>query len=703
MKRVAAFALILLALGGLLPALVVLADRHEPPQGYVVEEVTSVGESAEDHDLVVVSFGKLFDGEVKLGDTAALSFEIVNLGRLPNTGDWTVLSDNATPDTGDDVTVASGTVLLPSGYSVKTRPPGVWWDTTGANTGVHTLTLSVVPVPGEILTDSNTMTLTVAIYELPEVEEYVIQEADVFATAFTEDHDLAVVSFETVFIGSVISGETVAFSFEIVNQGLLPNTGDWRVVSDNATADTGDDITIASGTAPLPSGFSLKTGPGGIPWDTTGANTGDHAVTLAVAPVGDEIARGNDANNRKTLTVTAIEQPNVQVTAVIPTAADGITPIGTADVSSGTTVNVNVKTLNHRTAPVTFGLALTDVTDSVTVAELSVSLSGDQEVTLGFAWDTTDASSGDHTLTATATLTGDAHTGDNSMSTTVPVRIVTGIIIVQGADAVFPADPNRSPLVLQDPDIATVARPVTSLFLGKADAILTQILGRVEIATVVQPLTEFFLSNADGITDRTFGPVGIATVAQPLLTGDLTSDADPTLLSYCLTGDIPCTFAEFILREADATSSTALAAISVPTTTETLSELFISNADATLDVGRLRDPISGFATIRSGSVHLQGRDTSTGAFLLVGGQVHFVAVDGSFEFSVAPGTYDILITAPGYVYVALIHVTLNAGQELVVPELTLPFGDANGDGKVGVEDLGFLGASFGEEWREITP
>lgn len=71
--------------------------------------------------------------------------------------------------------------------------------------------------------------------------------------------------------------------------------------------------------------------------------------------------------------------------------------------------------------------------------------------------------------------------------------------------------------------------------------------------------------------------------------------------------------------------------------------------------------------------------------------------------SVAPGTYDIVITAPGYIYVALTGIQLNSGDALDVPEVTLPFGDANGDGRIGVEDLAFVGSNFGEEWQEVIP
>ena len=153
-------------------------------------------------------------------------------------------------------------------------------------------------------------------------DELVVQEI-LPAAEPTEDHDLAVVSFNKLFVGTVISGDSLAFSFEIVNQGRLEDTASWSIVSDNATTgDTGDDITIASGDADLASGFSIRTGLGGISWDTAGAALGVHSVTLSVEPVPGEPA----GNNSKVLTLAIIGQPDVEVTAIVPTTSDGVTP-----------------------------------------------------------------------------------------------------------------------------------------------------------------------------------------------------------------------------------------------------------------------------------------------------------------------------------------------------------------------------------------
>ena len=496
----------------------------------------------------------------------------------------------------------------------------------------------------------------------------------------TEDHDLAVASFEKLFTGSVISGDTVAFSFEIVNQGLQQDTARWQLVSNNATAETADDITIASGDALLASGFSLRTGPGGISWNTSGAKTGDHTVTLSVGPVAGETTSGN---NSKTVTVAVIERPthDVAVTDIVPISGDGVTPLGTADfVLSGTIVNVEVSARNRGTVRETFGLALTDDTDSLTIASFDVTLDPGEGVTFGLPWETTVASTGDHTLTATATLTGDADTANNAASTTVRVRFIVTQIAIEGADALFPADPIESPIILQDPAITTLEVPVSAMFIGNDDASNEVRLTPVVISTVKGPVTSFFLKNQDATANLTLEPVLIDTLALP-----------NTAL---------------FLRAADGISTITLSSVNVPTEKVAVSEAFIRNADAIFDPDIVRDPFASRATIRSASVHLQGRADSNGAFLLVDGQRHFVKPDGSFNFEVDPGTHNIQIMAPGYLTVDVVSPTgsdlvLNAGDVLTIPELTMVYGDANGDGAIDVKDLALGGRNFGETPGEV--
>ena len=119
---------------------------------------------------------------------------------------------------------------------------------------------------------------------------------------------------------------------------------------------------------------------------------------------------------------------------------------------------------------------------------------------------------------------------------------------------------------------------------------------------------------------------------------------------------------------------------------------------------KLRNPFTEAAqgaSIRSGSgIHLQGRTESTGAYLWVNGEVHFVDRTGQFDFIVEPKTYRIEIRAPGYVPVRIVsqsneNIKLEGGDVLIIPDINIPFGDANGDGAIDVRDLGIQALNLG--------
>ena len=514
----------------------------------------------------------------------------------------------------------------------------------------------------------------------PTGDELVIGAAAVPQAA--QDHDLAVATFEKLFTGSVISGDTVAFSFEIVNQGLQQDTARWQLVSNNATAETADEITIASGDALLASGFSLRTGPGGISWNTSGARTGDHTVTLSVDPVSGE---SDTANNSRSVTVRLIERPlhDVAVTTTTVTSGDGVTPIGTSDIPSGTLLGVNVTTLNRGSVLDTFLLELTDDTDNRLIDSLHVTIGPGEQVTLGLFWNTSGASSGDHTLTATAILSGDADTTNNAFSTAVPLRIAQAEIFISGADAIFPPDPTGSPLVLMNPGISTEVQPLTARFLENHDAVFQSGLADPAIGTLPQPLSGTIIVNEDA----TFGE------GMVLQDPNLTTQVQPLTSNF--------------IENHDAHFQSGLLNIIIPVEAQGLTSTFVRNQDAVFGPGiQLRDPFAGagaagVATIRSASVHLQGRPDSTGAFLRVNGQDNFVDSNGSFSFTVAPGTHRIQIRAPGYLTVDVVSpsgfdTTLNAGDLLIIPELTMVYGDANGDGVIDVRDLAAGASNFGQ-------
>ncbi len=104
-----------------------------------------------------------------------------------------------------------------------------------------------------------------------------------------------------------------------------------------------------------------------------------------------------------------------------------------------------------------------------------------------------------------------------------------------------------------------------------------------------------------------------------------------------------------------------------------------------------------------GRVKLQSRDDSWGGYVQVGNEVYFLEADGRFRAAIPSGVQDIYIRAPGYVPVLISRARINPGELLTIPELTLPFGDANGDGRVDILDLSIAAGNFGDTIRRLPP
>lgn len=143
--------------------------------------------------------------------------------------------------------------------------------------------------------------------------------------------------------------------------------------------------------------------------------------------------------------------------------------------------------------------------------------------------------------------------------------------------------------------------------------------------------------------------------------------------------------------------ATGLDTVSLP-----LTAIFLGNAQARHEGKLDLIPMLLQGQVR-GVVHLEGQKTSLGGYVAVGAEVHFLEPGGGFSFPWSGGPADIVIKAPGYLSVVVSRAEVAAGAVLTVPELTLPFGDANGDGRIDVLDLSIAAANFGEATRQIPP
>lgn len=171
---------------------------------------------------------------------------------------------------------------------------------------------------------------------------------------------------------------------------------------------------VADGSSLLQPGFPIKSGPSSIPWGTTGARTDDHVLTLVVEPAPQEVTTNS---NSAAVGVSRVEQPThaVAVGGLAPTTADGVSSIGTSDAPSGPVlnVNINVSVLNRGSVTDTILLSLFDDTANRTIAQLALTTDPGDDLLLDLPWDTRSASAGGHSLTTTATLSGEAATSAN--------------------------------------------------------------------------------------------------------------------------------------------------------------------------------------------------------------------------------------------------------------------------------------------------
>jgi len=134
--------------------------------------------------------------------------------------------------------------------------------------------------------------------------------------------------------------------------------------------------------------------------------SGDHLLTATASSV---VGETDTADNSKSATSTVQQQPvhDVAVTSVSAPAS----------VEQGQSAAVSVGVANQGTFAETFNVSLSASGGSVSGSPQSVMLAAGASTTVNFTWDTTGASIGPHTLTATAdTVSGETDTADNSGS-----------------------------------------------------------------------------------------------------------------------------------------------------------------------------------------------------------------------------------------------------------------------------------------------
>ncbi|HMC54387.1 MAG TPA: CARDB domain-containing protein [Gemmatimonadaceae bacterium] len=159
-------------------------------------------------------------------------------------------------------------------------------------------------------------------------------------------------------------------------------------------------------------------------WNTSTSSIGTHVLVAS-----HNLADANAANN----TISRSTQITAPVTPVTDVATTSVT--GPASATQGATANISVVVKNVGNQSVgAFNVTLDDQTDVASIGTQTVSgLSAGASATLTFPWNTTTASLGTHTLTATHNLS-DASAANNSASTTVQVNAFVPTVDIHVGD-----------------------------------------------------------------------------------------------------------------------------------------------------------------------------------------------------------------------------------------------------------------------------
>ena len=629
-------------------------------------------------------------GPATLGDTVTITVTVGNSTSSAAASVDVVL--NALPSGGNPVNV--GTLNVSVGAE-STTDVSFNWDTADAQPGNYTFqAVALLDGTGDDGDQSNNFKLTTTPLSIvsPPAKDVAVTDVDV------PD-------------GPVTQGDQVSVTVTVDNLGTDPASSVSVTLLDTLDMKLADQKTVASIAVGDSSDVTLS-------WDTSSASVGDHTLKAAAILEGDE-NNGNDSLDADTpITVKARPAKDVAVTDVdVP---DG-------PVTQGDQVSVTVTVDNLGTDPASsVSVTLLDtldmkLADQKTVASIAVGDSSD--VTL--SWDTSSASVGDHTLKAAAILEGDENNGNDSLDADSPITVKT-----RPAKDVAVTEVSLPSASIGEGDIVDVEVTVenkgtetVSVTLAVVDTQgLTQIVERnIDELASGESVAETVPWDSSGATVGEHKVQASATVEgeETAQLGDnfLVSETSIAIVSYRLTlGDgnggnlplatfhrrmvapsvetVPEPLGEILAFGSGAQAEYTFSPTVITSSLAPLESLFAANSQATFGSGfSLQNPFE-LGHIR-GVIRLEERESSTGAHVIVGGQTFFAREDGAFDATVPMGNYDVEMRAPGYVSVRITGIRLGIGGEVTIPGLTLPFGDANGDGRIDIFDLSIAAGNFG--------
>ncbi len=283
---------------------------------------------------------------------------------------------------------------------------------------------------------------------------------------------------------------------------------------------------------------------------------------------------------------------------------------------------------------------------------------------------------------------------------------------------------NRLDMTINAPAIGTSATPLSTIFLyrskpgdvilasdpmmtTKADA-LAQIFTASISSKEVVGLTKPGIDTGTGAADRIVSDISQADLMKVLAEPEVDTGKGPLLAVF----DSPT----------DADAGGVLTMGRFETATAELDDIFRTRVQASQlhqgtepefaiqsesveppqpnpveGIGDPDPPIVGLteaATIR-GRIKLQGRISSLGSYVEIGSAVTFADRQGYFQIQRQAGSFDLTVMAPGYLSRVIDRINLEPGDVFVVPVVTLPFGDVDGDGAIDIYDLTVAARNYG--------
>ncbi len=233
---------------------------------------------------------------------------------------------------------------------------------------------------------------------------------DAAAAAGSADvHDVAVTAITAP--SSVVKGQTPTIEVTAENQGTFDETFDVVLTDDTVLS------TIGTETVTLPAGDSTTIS---FSWNTATANTDDHILTATAAPVPSE----TDTADNSRSTVVTVESATTDIAITVIDASSSVLQGDLLDVS------VTIENIGNQDVSSDIKVTLSSNLDGDIGTETIIGgLTPGGFTTLTFTWDTSGASEGSHTLTASHDFSDDT-AGNNSNSTTVTIQAATNDIAI---------------------------------------------------------------------------------------------------------------------------------------------------------------------------------------------------------------------------------------------------------------------------------